>query len=80
MEPWRDDPRGELTGLVVDEEWRHTGGGGALVAGSEHWARNRGLRMLGLRANAERGDAARFYEWLGFERKKTQHVFRRPIE
>ncbi|MBS0659846.1 MAG: GNAT family N-acetyltransferase [Verrucomicrobia bacterium] len=80
VRPVANEPRGELTGLVVDEEWRRTGVGRALVAGSEHWARNRGLRMLGLRANAERNDAQRFYEWLGFERTKTQHVYRRPIE
>ncbi len=73
------EPRAELGGLVVDEEWRGTGVGRALIAGVEQWARNRGLRALSLRSNIVREEAHRFYEWLDFEKSKTQIAFRKEI-
>lgn len=66
----------EIRGLVVDENWRAQGIGGGLVAWAQRWtAAARDCRRLRVRSNAVRVRAHRFYEALGFETVKTQHVF-----
>lgn len=69
----------EVVGLVVDAGARRTGAGRGLVAAAEDWARARGLRELFLRSNVARTEAHAFYPALGFERGKTQHVYRKAL-
>jgi GNAT superfamily N-acetyltransferase len=69
----------EVVGLVVDADARRGGAGRALIAAAEDWARARGLRELFLRSNVVRPEAHAFYPALGFERSKTQHVYRKRL-
>jgi N-acetylglutamate synthase-like GNAT family acetyltransferase len=71
--------KAEIVGLVVDAAARRAGAGRRLVAAAEDWARARGLRELFLRSNVVRPEAHAFYPALGFERNKTQHVYRKPL-
>jgi GNAT superfamily N-acetyltransferase len=74
-----DDMRVEIWGLVVDEAHRGAGIGRILMDKAEEWARNNGCRAVYLRSNIIRDRAHRFYEALGYERVKTQHVFRKGL-
>ena len=71
--------KAEVVGLVVDAEARRSGAGRRLVAAAEDWARTRGLTELFLRSNIVRPEAHAFYPALGFERSKTQHVYRKAL-
>jgi GNAT superfamily N-acetyltransferase len=71
--------KAEVVGLVVDADARRTGAGRRLIAAAEAWARTRGLRELFLRSNVVRPEAHAFYPALGFERCKTQHVYRKAL-
>jgi GNAT superfamily N-acetyltransferase len=71
--------KAEVVGLVVDARARRTGVGRRLVAAAGDWARARGLRELFLRSNVVRPEAHAFYPALGFERSKTQHVYRKSL-
>lgn len=73
------DPFAEIGGLVVDETCRGRGAGRELVAAAVAWARERGFGELRVRSNVVRADAHRFYEREGFQRRKTQAVFFRPL-
>lgn len=69
--------RAELMGLVVDREIRRRGAGRALVDAAEHWTKSKGLDALTIRSNVTRELSHPFYEALGYEREKTQHVYRK---
>jgi GNAT superfamily N-acetyltransferase len=71
--------KAEIVGLVVDADARRTGAGRKLIAAAEDWTRARGLRELFLRSNIVRPEAHAFYPALGFERSKTQHVYRKAL-
>ncbi|GAA5001312.1 GNAT family N-acetyltransferase [Pseudoluteimonas lycopersici] len=71
--------KAEIVGLVVDADARRTGAGRRLVAAAEDWAHSRGLLELFLRSNVVRPEAHAFYPALGFERSKTQHVYRKAL-
>ncbi len=68
--------KAELQGLVVAEAARRKGVGSALVAAGEKWAFAQGLNMV-VRSNVQRPEAHRFYLGSGFERIKSQHVYRK---
>lgn len=72
--------RGEITGIVVDDQRRSRGTGARLVAAATAWMRDRGITRLRVRCNTVRGRAHRFYEKLGFRLTKTQTVFDLPIQ
>lgn len=72
-------PNAELGGLVVDEKYRGSGAGRALIDHVEAWARERGAHELCLRTNIVREGAHKFYEHIGFEVQKTQHKFRKKL-
>jgi len=74
-EPWC-----EIVGLVVDANHRGHGAGRTLVADVEHWARGRGLETLKVRSNVVRLESHPFYQRLGFERFKSQHVYRKTLK
>jgi GNAT superfamily N-acetyltransferase len=69
----------EIAGLVVDPAHRGEGAGRALVTAVEAWARERGLAVVKVRSNVVRQESHPFYQRLGFDRIKTQHVYRKPL-
>ena len=69
--------RAEIMGLVVDSSARGHGTGRALVEAGERWAEERGLGVLIVRSNVAREISHPFYEALGYERQKTQHVYKK---
>jgi GNAT superfamily N-acetyltransferase len=73
------EPRAEITGLVVDSNFRGGGAGRLLVERAEEWARHRGLAVIGVRSNIIRERTHVFYERLGYAVTKTQKVFRKRI-
>jgi ribosomal protein S18 acetylase RimI-like enzyme len=73
------EARAEINGLVVEPQCRCAGIGGKLVERGEDWARERGLRMIGLHSNILRERAHGFYLRLGYRVTKTQKVFRKNL-
>jgi GNAT superfamily N-acetyltransferase len=73
------DVRCELLGLVVDQDHRRQGVGQQLVRAVEWWARNRGIKEISVRSNVVRLESHPFYERLGYDRAKTQHVYRKKL-
>jgi GNAT superfamily N-acetyltransferase len=71
--------RCEILGLVVDREHRRKGIGQQLVRAVEWWARNRGIKEMSVRSNVVRPESHPFYERLGYDRTKTQHVYRKKL-
>lgn len=69
------DKFAEISGFVVDEQFRGQGIGHALMQEAERWTGAQGLTTLRLKTNVVREDAHRFYENLGFERTKTQYTY-----
>lgn len=67
----------EIWGLVVADGQRGKGVGRQLIDAVEQWARNRGLDEISVRSNVIRPESHPFYERLGFNRYKTQHVYRK---
>jgi ribosomal protein S18 acetylase RimI-like enzyme len=73
------DARADITGLVVDANYRSGGVGRQLVAKGEEWARQRGLAVIGVRSNIIRERTHVFYERLGYTVTKTQKAFRKAL-
>ena len=71
--------RVEIVGLVVDDAARRRGIGKALVDTALDWAREIGLDTVIVRSNTARAQSHPFYEGAGFERIKSQHVYRRRV-
>lgn len=57
-----------LTALVVAESARGQGAGRRLVAAAEEWARANGAVRIAVTSGAQRTDAHRFYERIGYAR------------
>jgi GNAT superfamily N-acetyltransferase len=72
--------RVEIVGLVVDDAARRRGIGRQLVDAALDWARDIGVGEVILRSNIARDESHPFYEGAGFERIKTQHVYRRRVD
>jgi len=45
----------------------------------EAWARCRGLAQMSVRSNATRAESHPFYEGIGYQRTKTQQVYRKRL-
>lgn len=73
------DPRAEVAGLVVDAAQRGGGVGRLLMQQAEQWAREKGYTAVNLRSNIVRHEAHAFYQRIGYEMPKTQHVFRKDV-
>lgn len=67
----------EIMGLSVGADARRMGVGRALVKAVEDWARQFGSNKIVVRSNVVRLESHPFYEKIGYERKKTQHVYAR---
>lgn len=72
--------KAELMGLVVGANARRMGVGKALVRATENWVREQGFDKMTVRSNAARLESHPFYERLGYERSKTQHVYIRQFD
>jgi GNAT superfamily N-acetyltransferase len=57
---------GEADDLFVRRPWRKQGLGRALIVGSLHLFKTRGLAVVGVGVNAENAPAVRLYESVGF--------------
>lgn len=68
-----------ILGLVVGERARRGGVGRGLVAAVEAWAAGRGHRDVTVRSAVPRAESHPFYLGLGYERVKTQHVYRKRL-
>ena len=73
------DPRAEITGLVVESGIRGAGVGQLLVERGEAWAREKGLKTIGLHSNIVRERGHGFYLRLGYSISKSQKVFRKDL-
>lgn len=69
----------EVAALVIDEKLRGLGIGAKLMSAGENWAQKNGSRIVHLRSNVIRSDAHRFYERLGYQLKKTSHLFEKEL-
>jgi GNAT superfamily N-acetyltransferase len=73
------EARAEVSGLVVDERFRAQRIGWHLLDHAEHWAREKGCGVIGLRSNVIRDRAHAFYERNGYKHVKTQKAFRKDL-
>jgi GNAT superfamily N-acetyltransferase len=69
----------EILALVVGRAHRRIGAGRQLVAAAEAWATASGVATLVVRSNVVRVESHAFYPGVGFERSKTQHVYRKSL-
>jgi GNAT superfamily N-acetyltransferase len=74
------EPFVELEGLIVAPAARRRGVAGLLIGAAERWALVRGVGELRVRARLERDVADLVYQRRGFELKKNQRVFSKPLE
>lgn len=63
----RDGLHGYITALVVDEGLRRSGVATRLLAASDDWFRQRGVKHVNLTSALHREDAHRFYIKRGYE-------------
>jgi GNAT superfamily N-acetyltransferase len=68
-----------IGGLVVAEELRNQGIGGALLKYSEDWVKLHGLDTVLIRSNVVRQQAHEFYLGQGYLLMKNQRVFRKVL-
>jgi ribosomal protein S18 acetylase RimI-like enzyme len=73
------NPRGEISGLIVDERFRSQAVGKHLLTRAEEWTREQGCEIVGLRSNVIRDRAHAFYLREGYEHTKTQKTFRKNL-
>lgn len=69
----------ENLGLVVGKNARRMGVGKALVGAVEKWALQLGVERIVVRSNVVRPESHPFYESIGYERAKTQHVYSKGL-
>jgi GNAT superfamily N-acetyltransferase len=73
------NPRGEVSGLIIDERFRSRAVGKYLLARAEEWVGERGYDVIGLRSNVIRDRAHAFYLREGYTHAKTQKAFRKTL-
>lgn len=73
------NPRGEISGFIVDQRFRSQAVGKHLLAHAEQWVRDQGCDAVGLRSNVIRDRAHAFYLREGYEHTKTQKTFRKNL-
>jgi len=69
----------ELAALVVDQAHRQLGIGRMLVDAIEKWASAQGCHQVSLRSNIKREEAHKFYKAIGYDLRKTQHIFEKDL-
>src|SRR5579871_769056 len=71
--------RAEINGLIVSSAKRSAGTGLQLLEQGERWARQKGLRTIGVQSNIVRERAHVFYLRHGYAASKTQRAFRKEL-
>ena len=74
-EPLTSARRCRVSGLIVDLRERQQGIGRSLLVWAEAWARVHGCGEMYLTSNVHREEAHAFYTHLGWEHRKTSHVY-----
>jgi predicted N-acetyltransferase YhbS len=69
--------RAEVAGLIVAQSLRGMGVGSLLLQAALSWARINGYAEVRVHSNTSRQRAHQFYEREGFDRVKTQALFRK---
>lgn len=67
----------EIVGLIVSDRFRRRGLGRLLVQAAESWGEERGVQAFSVRSNLQRTESPLFYPALGYEKIKTQAVYRK---
>src|SRR6516162_5426767 len=65
--------------LVVDQNWRSTGVGKAMMDMAQRWALDRGFSSVALTSSVSRSDAHSFYNRIGYNVTATSHLFRNNL-
>jgi ribosomal protein S18 acetylase RimI-like enzyme len=71
--------RVEIVGLIVSAEARRRGIGRSLLEEAERWAMSIKANTLVTRSDIKRTESHAFYPALGFNRTKTQDVYRKVL-
>lgn len=71
----RSGHQARMDWVVVSESYRGQGIGKLLMAAVERWAKEHGSRSLKFTSNTHRLDAHKFYEKIGYEKRKEQFQF-----
>lgn len=71
--------KAEITGLVVNTQYRRVGVGNQLVQAAQVWATNLGLARLSVHSNITRDASHVFYQSLAFVLKKTSHNYAKVL-
>jgi GNAT superfamily N-acetyltransferase len=69
----------QLGGLIVHAENRGKGVGVALLQAAETWARRQDCEYMVVYTNITRTDTHLFYDELGYENIKSEHVLRKHL-
>jgi len=69
----------EISGLIVDIEYRGLSIGKTLIHYCEKWSSEKEFHEIRVRTNSVRTDAIKFYSRIGFINTKTQHVFKKEL-
>jgi predicted N-acetyltransferase YhbS len=73
------DPGCQILGLVVHIDHRRQGRAARLVEAAERWALERDRTTMTVGSNIIRAESHPFYERAGYQRVKTQHLYRKAI-
>jgi len=69
----------QLGGLVVQSNQRGKGVGTRLLQQAEAWSHSNACQYLTILTNITRTDTHKFYDHLGYQNIKTEHVLRKRI-
>jgi ribosomal protein S18 acetylase RimI-like enzyme len=74
------EPYVEVSGFIVDQDFRNNGIGKTMMDEVERWTKAKGLLTIRLHANVIRKAAHLFYQAIGFEKIKEQYAFRKELK
>lgn len=69
----------EIVGLIVHSDFRRKGVATELLNKAERWVRESGGVDVRVRSNIVREESHAMYLARGYSRKKTQHVYSKPV-
>jgi len=73
-------PEAVVQALVVDQPFRGTGIGQAMMRAAEAWALARGFTSMALSSGVSRLQAHAFYDALGYRQEATSYLLRKRLE
>lgn len=69
----------EIVGLVIHPDFRQRGAATELLNSAESWVKKTGGGDVNVRSNVVREESHALYLARGYSRKKTQHVYSKPL-